>query len=288
MSRQPIKFSTLRNQLGLTGKVTFKSIVLASGGTIGSGSNQTLTTTNTQVNAIAPYFPVNSTIQLWANSLSTLTNGASMSNWGNFTQATVALRPTFNIDSGTNVKSVRFTGTSSTNKLLRWNTNIACNYGTNGGVTYVLVIRYNSTLLQFNRTLQFEGSTGNGRVYEFILAETGNNANINQQAISPKHYYANAIGGSTFVPLYKWTLIVSRFTNATSKHDIFINNMSTPVLSYSQPTALQNSTLTSFMIGASGNPGQNADIHFHAMYPRSLSASDMSLLYNSFSSIIQL
>lgn len=291
MSRQPIKFSTLRNQLGLTGRVSFRNIVVASGGTVGGsngGSNLTLTTTYTQVNNFAPGFPANFTHQLWANSLSSLSHGAAVSNWSNFIQNTTTVRPSFNIDSGNNFKSVRFIGTSSTNRFLNKTATVNVNFATGGGATNVLMIRFTSSFLQFHRVLHFDGNTivGNARTYEFYLAVGGNN----QQTISPKFYYATDQAGTVSgIPLNKWTLIVSRFTNGSpNKHEIFVNNMTTPVLTTNTTNALANSVMTTFNIGASGTPGGNQDIHFHALYPRALSASDMQALYSSFSGNIQL
>jgi hypothetical protein len=235
-----------------------------------------------------PTLPTNSTYSLLATSLTGLSAGAAVTSWGSFTQATSGLQPTYGVDSGTSLQFVRFTGNSTSRQFLQWNNTSTVNFGTNGGSTIVLFIRFRNSLTQFNRPVSHNGSSGNARVFEFILAENAN------AGLAPKYFFANnsaVIYSTASVPINKWTLIIVRFTNGTpNTAQIFLNsNTTTPVATNGGTlNALQNSTVTTYFIGSQGSAeGMNSDMHHVSYYPRSLSNNELADIASYFSSYIE-
>jgi len=229
--------------------------------------------------------PLNPFFALKANDLS-LSQSAVVSTWGNFTQSTSTFQPSFNIDATTNLKSVSFTGTSTTRMFLQWNTNQTLAYGTGGGSSIVLFARYKTALVQFNRTLSHTGPTGNARTFEYIIGESGTSG------MHPKYFYANSTAAllpPASVPLNKWTLYITVFTNSTNTAQIYVNTNTTPVATRTALTALQDSVLSTLYVGAQGTTGrgQDVDIHFAALYPRPLNSSELANVRAIFSSSIQ-
>lgn len=205
----------------------------------------------------------------------TQVQGSKVNAWGNFTQTNTTLQPTFNIDTVTNFKNVRFTGTSTTHTCMQWASSQVVQYGTNGGASIVLLVRYRTSLVQFNRTLAHFGSAGNARTFECIMGENTLNG------MHPKYYFSNstaAIVPRTTIDLGKWSLYIIVFTNGSpNRATIYKNLSSTPVASNNALTnPLQDSTVTSFLIGSQGaTPGQDADIHFAALYSRPLTSTEI-------------
>lgn len=281
-----ISFTSINNALG---RVTRTQLALSDPQirTLTGVASGQIRFNNFYGKSLAPTFPSGSVYSLQASSLS-LSSGSKINSWGSFGQTNSTFQPTYKVDSlNNNLPYVEFLGTSTSRQFLEWNFTSNVLYGTGGGSTIVLFCKYRNSLVQFNRSISHNGSSGNANVFEWILGEDV------PRSLHPKYFYVNSTAAhlsSNQVPLGKWTLYQVRFTNGSpNKAEIFVNNPSTPAASNMNLTGMSNSTITRFTLGADGtnSVGQNCDFHYTALYPRALSNSELTNIYNTFVSYIQ-
>jgi hypothetical protein len=200
--------------------------------------------------------------------------GTTLSNWGGLVQASSSFGPTF---CNAGAPYVQFTGTASTRQLMTSNAG-ALNVADGGGCTINMLARL-KTRVQFNRPVSWSGSSGNARVFEWILNENA------QSVMAPKFFFANSTGVVTsnlaHAPSNQLALYTMRVTNATSNAELFVNNAL--VATNAAHAALTNTVLSTISVGAAGTgqPGNDTDLVYLSVFDRPLTQGEMTTLHAS-------
>jgi len=284
---QPISMSNCMVEFALSNKpVSFSNLYNRAVGVPASGqiSLSNLFGKSANINNRSLVVPNDAFISLAATTLSNNTVGTAIASWGGLTQTDPTFKPIYRTDATlSNLPYVEFTGTDNTRTFLSKNTT-TFNYGNGGGSTVILLCRYNSNLIQYNRSIAHTAMFDASGTYEWIINETPS-SNV---GITTKWYNLNQNGLTTNtsnVPLGKWSLYVMRMINSSGEMKIYRNN--NVIASRTGHPGVGNTTADLVYIGAQGQyaPGQNMDLHYAAIYTRPLSDTELTNIYNSVSGL---
>lgn len=169
-------------------------------------------------------------------------------------------------------------------------------YGSRGA-TVVLVCRYNQ-FTQFNRTIFHNGNSGNGRVFEWILAENSMNTlhpkffhrnpasltyNVVNQTTQATQPSVTSTPGTNNANLPTGKFAVYIFTVTDGLDELYVDGILQA--SFRSTIPIEDSFVQTFSIGGQLNaPGNMTDIHYAAMYDTSLKSS-VTTISNSFRNV---
>jgi hypothetical protein len=218
--------------------------------------------------------PSNVFLNTGTNVLRTLANGDGVADWGAFSQSVVGRQPNFyNQSSGwQNGGYVSFS--NSLRKLMYTPSPVTLNIGTNGGLSYALLIRFKAVVTS-----------------EQILSSTaGSNVlSINRNTSTSTLNFTDSTVPNAVTALNTWYIFTYRLDNAATRVTIKRDNVTLLDNTSATPNTFNGSMRiglgsTATASGQSGTLWTSADIGALILYDRALTDSEMSLLYTYVSS----
>ena len=226
----------------------------------------------------APYIPSsglpsNIVLNTGTNELRTLADGDGVANWGVFNQSIVGNQPNFYNQSSSWLNGGYVSFSNSLRKFMYTPSPVTLNIGTNGGLSYALLIKFKDVVTS-----------------EQILSSTGSNVlSISRSMSTNTLDFTGSAVSNAATALNTWYIFTYRLDNAATRVTIkrdnvtLLDNMSATTKTFNGSVRIGlGSTATSS--DESGTLWTSADIGALIVYDRALTDSEMSLLYTYVSS----